>query len=236
MRRVGWVIGGVVVMHLLLLMPLRFSMASMPQTMPTTSVTVRLIRPAEAAPIGVVKAELVDPQPATPEPAVAQPARPATPAARVATASDARSTRATPSTLPRAAVAAAPDAPVTSPASAPAKPAPGLPPAPDYLAVARLDPGPTPLGEIQPTYPERAGQQQGSVVLRLLINERGVVDNVAVVRSAPAGYFEEAALEAFGKALFSPGKLLGVPVKSQITIEVEFMPINRGAAVSGRTY
>jgi hypothetical protein len=25
-------------------------------------------------------------------------------------------------------------------------------------------------------------------------------------------------------------------VKSQITIEVEFMPINRGATVSGRTY
>jgi periplasmic protein TonB len=43
-------------------------------------------------------------------------------------------------------------------------------------------------------------------------------------------------LEAFGKALFSPGKILGVAVKSQITVEVEFMPINRGATVSGRTY
>ena len=57
-----------------------------------------------------------------------------------------------------------------------------------------------------------------------------------VVRASPVGFFEESALEAFGKALFSPGKMLGVAVKSQITVEVEFMPINRGATVSGRTY
>ena len=112
----------------------------------------------------------------------------------------------------------------------------GLPPAPSYRATGTLDPGPKPLSDINPDYPARAGQQQGIVVLRLLINEQGVVDNVAVVRAAPAGYFEESALEAFGKALFSPGKLLGLAVKSQITVEVEFMPINRGATVSGRTY
>jgi periplasmic protein TonB len=108
--------------------------------------------------------------------------------------------------------------------------------APEYRSAGTLDPGPKPLGDINPDYPARAGQQQGLVVLRLLINEQGVVDNVAVVRASPAGYFEESALDAFGKALFSPGKLLGVAVKSQITVEVEFMPINRGATVSGRTY
>jgi periplasmic protein TonB len=112
----------------------------------------------------------------------------------------------------------------------------GLPPAPSYFNAGTLDPGPKPLSDINPDYPTRAGQQQGLVVLRLLINEQGVVDNVAVVRATPAGYFEESALDAFGKALFSPGKLLGVTVKSQITVEVEFMPINRGATVSGRTY
>ncbi len=112
----------------------------------------------------------------------------------------------------------------------------GLPQAPSYFSAGTLDPGPKPLNDINPDYPARAGQQQGLVVLRLLINEKGVVDNVAVVRSAPAGYFEESALLAFGTALFSPGKLLGLAVKSQITVEVEFMPINRGATVSGRTY
>ena len=111
-----------------------------------------------------------------------------------------------------------------------------LPVAPQYRAAGTLDPGPKPLSDIDPDYPARAGQQQGTVVLRLLINEHGVVDNVAVVRATPVGFFEESALEAFGKALFSPGRFLGVAVKSQITVEVEFMPINRGATVSGRTY
>ena len=120
-----------------------------------------------------------------------------------------------------------------APGSAPSE---TLPAAPQYRSAGSLDPGPKPLSDINPDYPARAGQQQGVVVLRLLINEQGVVDNVAVVRAAPAGYFEESALEAFGKALFSPGKLLGIAVKSQITVEVEFMPINRGATVSGRTY
>ncbi len=84
-------------------------------------------------------------------------------------------------------------------------------------------------------YPEEAKKQEGSVVLRLLISEAGAVDNVAVVRAYPAGLFEASALEAFGKAKFSPGKMLGVAVKSQITIEVLFTPINRGK-VSGRSY
>ena len=115
-------------------------------------------------------------------------------------------------------------------------PEPGLPPAPAYLAAGRLDPGPRPLDDIDPVYPDEAKLQEGSVVLRLLINEAGTVDNVAVVRAYPVGLFERSALEAFGRAKFSPGKLLGVAVKSQITIEVMFTPINRGARVSGRSY
>jgi TonB family protein len=114
-------------------------------------------------------------------------------------------------------------------------PEPGLPPAPDYFAGGKLDPGPRPLEDVEPVYPEEAKQQEGSVVLRLLINEAGTVDNVAVVRAYPTGLFEKSALEAFGKAKFSPGKMLGVAVKSQITIEVMFAPINRGK-VSGRSY
>ena len=114
-------------------------------------------------------------------------------------------------------------------------PVPGLPSAPDYFAAGRLDPGPRPLDDVNPLYPDEGKQQEGSVVLRLFINESGLVDNVAVVRAYPAGLFEASALEAFGKAKFSPGRMLGVAVKSQITIEVMFTPINRGK-VSGRSY
>ena len=48
--------------------------------------------------------------------------------------------------------------------------------------------------------------------------------------------FEQAAVDAFAKARFAPGLAAGVAVKSQITVEVEFAPSNRGARISGRTY
>lgn len=111
-----------------------------------------------------------------------------------------------------------------------------LPAAPDYLMGARLDPGPRPIGDIEPEYPDSGRMREGTVVLRVLIDEAGHVDNVAVVRATPKGAFEDAAVEAFTKASFSPGRVAGVPVKSQITVEVQFMPINRGARISGRTY
>jgi protein TonB len=110
-----------------------------------------------------------------------------------------------------------------------------LPAAPDYAFGVRLDPGPRPLDDIEPAYPD-VYLRQGTVVLRLLISETGHVDNVAVVRAEPRGVFDQAALEAFGKARFAPGLAAGTPVKSQITVEVSFVPINRGARVSGRTY
>lgn len=106
---------------------------------------------------------------------------------------------------------------------------------PDYRAVG-LDPQPYPLHEINPAYPQHAGSLEGSVVLRLLINERGIVDDAFVVSSFPKDVFDEPAVMAFRSALFSPGMFLGMPVKSQLTIEVEFLPTNRGAGVSGRGY
>jgi protein TonB len=108
--------------------------------------------------------------------------------------------------------------------------------APDYAFGVRLDPGPRPLSDIEPDYPDMIHLREGVVVLRLLISERGVVDNAAVVRAEPRGIFEQAAIDAFSKARFSPGLAAGTPVKSQITVEVQFMPINRGARVSGKTY
>ena len=99
-----------------------------------------------------------------------------------------------------------------------------------------MDPGPQPLGDIVPDYPDGTESRSGYVVLRLLISEAGAVDNVAVVRANPPGLFEQSALAAFAQARFSPGRVLGLAVKSQITIRVDFSPTNRGAKVSGRGY
>ena len=126
-------------------------------------------------------------------------------------------------------------APATAPQSTPDKAAAqGLAPAPSYRASGEHDPPPRPLQSIDPVYPESAGMQEGSVVLRLLISSSGEVDEVAVVRATPPGLFEQSALQAFAKAKFSPGYFLGIPVKSQIFIEVGYTPINRGGAVSGQ--
>ena len=104
--------------------------------------------------------------------------------------------------------------------------------APDYALGVTLNPGPRPLDEIEPEYPD-IHLREGVVVLRLLIGATGHVDDVAVVRAAPEGVFEQAAVEAFARARFSPGLAGGTPVKSQITVEVQFVPINRGAANLG---
>lgn len=156
------------------------------------------------------------------------------PAGPAAQAPVARSTPVRPEPNPSDVVASAtlPPNPVAPAAAGPI----GLPAAPDYAMSMRLDPGPQPLDDINPVYPEGNELRSGTVVLRVLISETGRVDEVAVVSAQPAGVFEKAAVAAFESARFAPGRLLGTPVKSQITIEVAFTPLNRGPRVSGRGY
>ena len=123
--------------------------------------------------------------------------------------------------------------------------APNAAPAPQRAATAQtylsagtsaMDPGPRPLGDIEPVFPPEAGLREGLVVLTLFIDTQGTVDKVTVVRAEPPGLFEQSAVTAFSAAKFTPGMVRGKPVKSQITIEVAFTPFNRGATVSGRSY
>jgi TonB family protein len=91
-----------------------------------------------------------------------------------------------------------------------------------YRLSSSLQKRPQPLADVQPVYPVKAGRTRGNVVLQLFINEAGGVDKVVVVSAKPEGIFEDSAVDAFRKASFSPGTLLGIPVKSQITINVSF--------------
>ncbi len=143
-----------------------------------------------------------------------------------------------PSESPIVSVNAQPVAPITpsSPESPAGPSARALADAPDYLLAKLLSVGPRPLEDIQPQYPEGAELRTGKVVLRLLIGDTGHVDDVAVVRASPPGLFDASAIEAFAKARFSPGLAGGVAVKSQITVEVEFVPLNRLSRISGRSY
>ncbi|SBT07551.1 exported hypothetical protein [Candidatus Accumulibacter aalborgensis] len=108
----------------------------------------------------------------------------------------------------------------------------GLPPAPGYASGVGLGRQPRLLSEITLEYPSAAGTRDGIVVLRILVSETGTVDNLVVLRANPEGFFEDAALKAFAPAKFSPGEFLGVPVKSQFFVEVDFAPYNRGGVGS----
>ena len=141
-------------------------------------------------------------------------------------------------------VPASPDAPADlAPASslaaavrpAPARPEPGAVPEirPDsrlplerYFTGLEVEVRAEPLNDPPLVYPQRAYQSRvrGKVMLRILINERGGVDDVLVVESEPRGVFEAAALDAARSLQFSPALRFGSRVKSQKTIEIAFDP------------
>ena len=99
-----------------------------------------------------------------------------------------------------------------------------------------LDRPPRSLAEIHVDYPDAAVGREGRVVLKVLINEAGLVDDVRVLSANPPGVFNDDATRAFRAARFSPGLLGGVPTKSQLTVAVDFSPLNRGESVSDSGY
>lgn len=99
-------------------------------------------------------------------------------------------------------------------------------PAPEkkrYLALPELDVRPQIKTHVMPQYPEGVPQgTRGRVVLELLIAADGRIDAINVERAEPGGVFEEAAVKAFSKALFSPAMKRGAPVPALLRIEVSF--------------
>lgn len=100
----------------------------------------------------------------------------------------------------------------------------GVIPGPRYYLSSELDRRATPLYPIEPGYPPMAESETHYVVLRIFINERGSVDRVAAVTADSEGIFEKSARAAFEKAQFAPGVRNGIPVRSQLMVEVKFGP------------
>ena len=93
-----------------------------------------------------------------------------------------------------------------------------------YYATRELDVRPGIMTRVDPEYPERAARRflAGKVIVRLFIDEAGKVERVAILQAEPPGYFEQPAQDAFKAARFSPGMKGGRPVKTQMTLEVNF--------------
>lgn len=77
--------------------------------------------------------------------------------------------------------------------------------------------------EPEPEYSEEARKirLQGIVVLSLLVDPQGEARGIRVARSLGMG-LDEKAIEAVKKWRFAPGTKDGVPVATQVNIEVNF--------------
>jgi protein TonB len=102
------------------------------------------------------------------------------------------------------------------------RPAPRLPGRP-YILAELLDVRPLIMTHVMPEYPaDIITGARGRVVLQLFISADGTLDSVQVAHAEPRGVFDQAAVDAFAKARFTPGKKDGEPVPSIMLIEVTF--------------
>ncbi|NVJ05643.1 TonB-dependent siderophore myxochelin receptor MxcH [Myxococcus sp. AM001] len=102
--------------------------------------------------------------------------------------------------------------------AAPAEPAPAAAPAPSETAPSQVQP-PSRIDSVTVPYPEveLAAGRQADVVLRLTIDEHGVVTESEVVRSAGAA-FDEAIRTASLAFRFEPARVGGAAVACQIEL------------------
>ena len=82
---------------------------------------------------------------------------------------------------------------------------------------------PTLISKVEPEYSEEARKAkfQGTVVLYLVVDEKGLPRDLRVVRALGLG-LDEKAIEAVKKWRFRPGYLNGKAVAVAATIEVNF--------------
>jgi periplasmic protein TonB len=79
------------------------------------------------------------------------------------------------------------------------------------------------LSKTEPEYSEEArkAKYQGTVVLQIIVDERGMPQNIRVIRPLGLG-LDEKAIEAVQKWRFRAAMKDGHPVKVQATVEVNF--------------
>jgi periplasmic protein TonB len=119
------------------------------------------------------------------------------------------------SATPSSTAAAAPPAPA---------PAPPIVHEGDLVGISDVDVAPTALHVVKPTYPPFALQLRvsGTVILDVLISEKGQVLQVHVIRGVRAGV-TEAALSAVRQWTFTPARKHGKAVRTWMVIPMPFV-------------
>lgn len=123
---------------------------------------------------------------------------------------------------------AQPAQPAPAVAAATARPRSGPGPAeipdPTYYAARQLDVYPALAMALDLRYSAgaAAANAQGRVLLLVLIDANGAVDDVGIVESDPSGYFDDDARRAFLAARFKPALRNGRAVKSRVLVYVNY--------------
>ena len=87
-----------------------------------------------------------------------------------------------------------------------------------------VDVPPRPIQRTAPKYPRKARKKgmEGYVVLSILVDEAGGIQDVMIVDSQPVKEFEQAALEAVRTWVFRPGEYKGAAVPVRVTQTLRF--------------
>ncbi|NTV96409.1 MAG: energy transducer TonB [Thiobacillus sp.] len=201
---------------------------------------VMIVQPRPFAPVSeeiVINARLLEkaadsPQQQAVRPPDSAPPRPPSPAAnRVESAAEEQ-----PPEYRSPAHAAVPPQPVQAdertagpPAASGPAPASALPSLPvmidtNWYEARQLDVQPMATARIEPVYPPDAQQNgiEGTVKLKLKIDEFGSVREVEVAAGDPPGVFDASALAAFRQVRFTPARRNGSPVRALVYIRVRY--------------
>jgi protein TonB len=118
----------------------------------------------------------------------------------------------------------APAAPSIDPPVAAAPAAPPAPPAPAAPAMPKTVSGVEYIRAPQPDYPpiSRRMGEEGKVILRVLVNEKGLPERVDVRQSSGSARLDEAARQAALRALFKPHLEDGRPVAVYALVPIDF--------------
>jgi protein TonB len=97
------------------------------------------------------------------------------------------------------------------------------PPADRVEADADVTP-PVPLERVNPEYPDGARDAglEGTVVVRLVVDREGLVEEAEVLRSSDVDELDDAALKAAWQWTFEPGEKDGAPVEAEVAIPFRF--------------
>ncbi|MFO7962633.1 MAG: energy transducer TonB [Desulfobacterales bacterium] len=94
----------------------------------------------------------------------------------------------------------------------------------DAYEMGDIDKPISPLAQVPPVYPMRARRLgiEGWVQVKLLVSEKGEVEQVEITESDPKGVFEDSVISCVQNWRFSPGTLYGEPVKTWVQTTIRF--------------